>query len=119
MDTVTDLGRGIRYLLRTKADVRRPPRDPTVGTAKHPGGRDGHVHPVRIARVDQDGVHAHPAGPRLPVGPERWVRRPAISDHVRPPSVDLKSEASSAPAKTVSGSSDEGSRCHTRANSQG
>src|SRR5207244_1719163 len=38
---------------------------------------------------------------------------------VRPPSVERKSAASSTPANTVSGSVSEGSRCHTRANSQG
>ena len=42
------------------------------------------------------------------------VRSPDSSAQVVPPSVDLNSAASSAPAKTVSGSVSEGSRCQTR-----
>src|SRR5207249_9832618 len=41
------------------------------------------------------------------------------SCHVCPPSTERKSAASSTPANTVSGSVNDGSRCQTRANSQG
>src|SRR5437867_12298792 len=47
------------------------------------------------------------------------LRSPASSCHVCPPSLDRNRAASSTPAKTVSGSVSDGSRCHTRLNSHG
>src|SRR5690554_1269666 len=55
-------------------------------------------------------------------GCHRWplaLRRPGISCHVCPQSVERKIAASSTPAYTASASVGEGSRYHTRANSQG
>src|ERR1700734_3326255 len=60
-----------------------------------------------------------PPAPGCQCGPVSLRRRPEGSCQCKPPSVDLKSPASSAPAKTVSGSVSEGSRCQTRLNSQG
>src|SRR2546425_8368116 len=47
------------------------------------------------------------------------LRSPASSCHVCPPSVERNKAASSTPAKTVSGSVRDGSRCQTRLNSHG
>jgi hypothetical protein len=47
------------------------------------------------------------------------ARRAGNSVHDLPPSVVLKSPASSTPAKAVSGSVSDGSMCHTRLNSHG
>src|SRR6476660_6086139 len=58
-----------------------------------------------------------PPAPGAHVGAVLWVRRPDSSSHDVPPLVDLKSAASSTPAKTVSGSVSDGSRCQTRKNS--
>src|SRR3977135_4377421 len=64
------------------------------------------------------GRHIHTAtGCHL--GPVPWPRRPASSCQVVPPSLERNNAASSTPAYTVSGSVSEGSRCHTRLNSQG
>src|SRR6478736_3746718 len=60
-----------------------------------------------------------PPAPGCQDCPVEWVRSAESSCQVWPPSVDLKSAASSAPAKTVSGSFTDGSRCQTRVNSQG
>src|SRR5271157_1633883 len=60
-----------------------------------------------------------PPAPGCQCGPEPWPRSPGNSYHVCPPSVVLNRAASSTPAYTVSGSVSEGSRCHTRLNSQG
>ena len=60
-----------------------------------------------------------PPAPGCQVRADGWVRSPGSSCHVRPPSPDRNSAASSTPAYTTSGSSAAGSRCQTRANSQG
>src|SRR6185437_1635861 len=60
-----------------------------------------------------------PPAPGDQCGPEPCPRKPASSFQDWPPSVDLKSAASSTPAYRVSGSVSEGSRCQTRLNSQG
>src|SRR6202012_5970188 len=60
-----------------------------------------------------------PPAPGCHPGAVALLRRPESSVQELPPSVDLKRAASSAPAKTVSASVSEGSRCQTRLNSQG
>src|SRR6202011_936582 len=62
--------------------------------------------------------HITPA-PGAQWGPEPCCRNPDISCQLLPPSVVRKRAASSTPAYTVSGSVNEGSRCHTRLNSHG
>src|SRR5262245_14152852 len=59
-----------------------------------------------------------PPAPGDHLGPVPCPRRLAISCHDLPPSVERNSAASSTPANTVFGSFSEGSRCHTRLNSQ-
>src|SRR5215469_12234741 len=60
-----------------------------------------------------------PPAPGCQCGPVSLLRRPDSSVQLLPPSVDLNSAASSAPAKIVSGSLSDGSKCQTRLNSQG
>src|SRR5271170_1790641 len=60
-----------------------------------------------------------PPAPGCQLGPVPWPRRPESSCQFSPPSVERKMAASSTPAYTVLGSVSEGSRCHTRLNSQG
>src|SRR5206468_5619379 len=60
-----------------------------------------------------------PPAPGCHFGPVPWPRSPGSSCHVLPPSLVRNSAASSTPAYTVSGSVRDGSRCHTRLNSQG
>src|SRR5580692_8046120 len=60
-----------------------------------------------------------PPAPGCHLGPVPCPRRPESSCQFSPPSVERKMAASSTPAYTVSGSVSEGSRCHTRLNSQG
>src|SRR4249919_578341 len=60
-----------------------------------------------------------PPAPGAHCDPVLWPRSAESSVHVAPPSVDLNSAASSMPAYTVSPSVSDGSRCHTRLNSQG
>src|SRR5256885_15708049 len=60
-----------------------------------------------------------PPAPGCHLGPVPWPRSPASSCHVLPPSLVRNRAASSTPAYTVSGSVSDGSRCHTRLNSQG
>src|SRR6202020_2122236 len=60
-----------------------------------------------------------PPAPGCHDDPVSWPRKAGSSCQVWPPSSDRKSPASSTPAQTVSGSSSDGSRCQTRANSQG
>ena len=59
-----------------------------------------------------------PPAPGCQAEPEH-SRRPGSSCQVLPPSPERKIAASSTPAYTVSGSCRDGSRCQTRANSQG
>src|ERR1700722_20394795 len=60
-----------------------------------------------------------PPAPGCQCGPEPCPRSPDNSAQFCPPSVVRNNAASSTPAYTVSGSVSEGSRCHTRLNSQG
>src|SRR5207244_10522246 len=60
-----------------------------------------------------------PPAPGCHLGPVPWPRNPGSSFQFFPPSVERKMAASSTPAYTVSGSVSDGSRCHTRLNSQG
>src|SRR5205085_116773 len=60
-----------------------------------------------------------PPAPGPHLGPVPWPRKPESSCHVLPPSVVRKRAASSTPAYTVLGSFSDGSKCHTRLNSQG
>src|SRR5215470_7437808 len=60
-----------------------------------------------------------PPAPGCHFGPVPCPRSPGSSLQFLPPSVERKIAASSTPAKTVSASVREGSRCHTRLNSQG
>ncbi len=55
-----------------------------------------------------------PPAPGCQSAPVGCVRSAESSCHLSPPSSERKSPASSTPAKTVSGSSGDGSRCHTR-----
>ena len=59
-----------------------------------------------------------PPAPGIQPAAVALVRRPGSSVQVAPPSVVRKSAASSTPARQVSGSVSEGSRCHTRAKAQ-
>src|SRR5690349_2581307 len=58
-----------------------------------------------------------PPAPGCHLGPVPWPRKPESSFQSLPPLVERKIAASSMPAKTVSGSVSEGSRCQTRLNS--
>src|SRR4029077_587114 len=60
-----------------------------------------------------------PPAPGCHFGPVPWPLNPESSCQLTAPSVDRKMAASSTPAYTVFGSFSEGSRCHTRLNSQG
>src|SRR5271169_1305860 len=60
-----------------------------------------------------------PPAPGCHLGPVPCPRKPGNSFQFSPPSVDRKIAASSTPAYTVSGSVNDGSRCHTRLNSHG
>src|SRR2546427_1333193 len=88
---------------------------------------------VRKAPADEMAIHIRcgllgsrimvcrhmPPAPGCHLGPVPWPRRPGSSCQFSPPSVERKMAASSTPAYTVSGSVSDGSRCHTRLNSQG
>src|SRR5208282_1190386 len=60
-----------------------------------------------------------PPAPGCHFGPVPWPRSPESSFQFSPPSVERNKAASSSPAYTTSGSVSDGSRCHTRLNSQG
>src|SRR5215468_10590301 len=60
-----------------------------------------------------------PPAPGCHCGPVPCPRNPESSSQVLPPLLEMNSAASSTPAYTVSGSVNDGSRCHTRLNSQG
>src|SRR5256886_17624510 len=76
MDAVPALGVGVGDVLRAQATVDRLPRLAGVVRAEGARGRDGDVHPPRIARIEQDCVEAHPAGARLPLGPGAVAPQP-------------------------------------------
>ena len=56
--------------------VDRLPRLAAVVGAERARGRDGDEDPLRIARIQQDRVQAHPAGARLPVWPGAVAAQP-------------------------------------------
>src|SRR6202007_3383442 len=60
-----------------------------------------------------------PPAPGCHLGPVPWPRKPESSFQFSPPSVERNNAASSTPAYTALGSVSDGSRCHTRLNSQG
>src|SRR6202030_2826332 len=60
-----------------------------------------------------------PPAPGCQDGPDSWLRSLGSSCQLCPPSSVRNSPASSTPAYTTSGSSSDGSRCQTRANSHG
>src|SRR5262249_26697150 len=60
-----------------------------------------------------------PPAPGCHFGPELCPRSPASSCQFWPPSLEKNKAASSTPAYTVLASVGEGSKCHTRLNSQG
>ena len=63
------------------ATVARLPGAPAVFGGIDPAGRNGHVHPVRIPRVEQDGMQGQPSQPRHPARAVRMVEQAA---HQRP-----------------------------------
>src|SRR5213592_2994121 len=65
---VADLGGRIGNVLRVQTAVDRLPGLAAVVRAERARGRDRHVHPPGVRRIEQDGVEAHPAGAGLPLG---------------------------------------------------
>ena len=65
---MTDLGIRVRNVLRTQSAVDRLPGLASVVTAECTRCRYRNVDPLRIARVQNDGVQAHAARARLPLG---------------------------------------------------
>src|SRR5712691_5813241 len=68
--------------------VDRPPRLAGVLSSEDPCRRNRAEHPVRVARVDQDGVQAKSAGARRPagrglVGPEARQLVPGLAGIAR------------------------------------
>ena len=98
-----------------------------IGRQDWPASSDRNAPAAEIAaniRPGADGsskiVCRHiPPAPGCHDGPDSWPRSAGISCQDCPPSRDRNSPASSTPAQTVSGSSSDGSRCHTRSNSHG
>ncbi len=76
------------------------------------------IRSASVGSINTVWVHMPPA-PGCHPGPESCVRNPGSSSQLSAPSVERNSAASSTPAYTRSGSVSDGSRCHTRANSQG
>src|SRR6266568_1144423 len=73
---VADLGGGIRDVLGVQTPVDRPPRLAAVVAAERARGRDRDVDALRVTRIEQDGVEAHAAGPRLPLRPGAVAAQP-------------------------------------------
>ena len=67
MDAKPDLGVGIGKVFRLEPAIDRLPTLAAVVGAKGARGRDGDEHPLRIRRIEKDGVEAKTAGTRLPV----------------------------------------------------
>src|SRR5882672_9332247 len=66
MNAVADFGRGFGNVLGVEAFVDRLPRIAAVVGAERTCGRDGNVDPLRIFRIQNDGVQAHAACAGLP-----------------------------------------------------
>src|SRR5262245_17457560 len=85
-----DLGEWVvREEVGCDARVRRLPRLAAVLGAECAGRRDGDVHPVRVLRIELDGVAAHPAGAGVPlvaglVPDEALNRLPGLAGVVAP-----------------------------------
>src|SRR5205807_2082879 len=73
---VSHFGVGIRDVLGMQSAVDRLPRLAAVVAAEGARGRDGDVHPFRIGGIEQDGVEAHAARARLPLGPRAVAAQP-------------------------------------------
>src|SRR6266487_1935618 len=73
---VADLGGGIRDVLGVQTAVDRSPRLAAVVAAERARSRDRDVDALRVARIEQNGVEAHAAGPRLPLGPGAVAAQP-------------------------------------------
>src|SRR5438128_3905188 len=69
VNTVADLCSGVRDVLRMQAAVDRLPSFPGVVAAERARSRDRDENPPGMARIQNNRVQAHPAGPRLPFGP--------------------------------------------------
>src|SRR5436309_10646108 len=69
MYAVSDLGRRIRNVLRLQAVVDRQPRLSAIIGPERTRRGNCDEHPARIDGVEEDGVEAHAAGARLPLGP--------------------------------------------------
>src|SRR3954454_20512307 len=67
--TVPDLCLGVGDAFGLQAAVDRLPRLAAVRRTEGPGRGDRDVHPLRVARVEDDRVQAHAARARLPVRP--------------------------------------------------
>src|SRR5262245_12900088 len=65
---MADVGRGVRDVLRLESLVDRRPCLAAIIGAKCSGGRNGDEHAFWIYRIEQDGMQAHAACTRLPVG---------------------------------------------------
>src|SRR3954453_11361462 len=64
---VPDLGLGVGDAFGLQAAVDRLPRLAAVRRTEGPGRGDSDVHPLRVARVEDDRVQAHAARARLPL----------------------------------------------------
>ncbi len=67
---------GLRERIRTQPRGRHVPRLAAVVTSERARRGYGHIHPLRIVRVDQDGVETHAACPGGPVLPCRVRPQP-------------------------------------------
>ena len=68
VNAVADFGILVRNILRAQSAVDRLPGLAAVVGAKGARRGDGDVHPLRIAGIQNDGVQAHAARARLPLG---------------------------------------------------
>src|SRR5208337_5314889 len=68
VNAMADLGIGVRNVLGLQSFVDRFPGGASVVGAEGTGSRDRDDDPSRIARIENDGVQAHPTGARLPHG---------------------------------------------------
>ena len=73
---VADLRVLVRDLVRAQALVDGRPRDAGIVAAERPRGRDGHVDPVLVGRVQDDRVQAQAARARLPRRAGRVLAQP-------------------------------------------
>ena len=95
---VADFGVLVGNVLRAQSAVDRLPAGAAVVGAERARRRDGNVHPLRIAGIENDGVQAHAARARLPLGAGAVAAQAGEFLPVLPPSVERKMAASSTPA---------------------